>query len=128
MPTDDDWDAPPPGLVTAIMVRHGVSRDVALARLGLTPAQSPTARTFRSIPEGGRFLHRQYECEKRRPTVWNGRRRVPDRDYDYDVLWDREHRRANAMLVHPRGPRRYAWIYVHPDTLVEPLDPSVHGA
>lgn len=107
------------------MRRHGVTRAVAWARLGLATDASPTATTFRALAEGARFVYKSFECVKHRPTVWDGRRRVPDRDYDYDLyVEDRSARRPNARIMRPRGPRRYAWLYIHPDARVEPLDDS----
>lgn len=116
------WEPPPEGLVLGVMARHGCTRQEALRRLGVAPADMPSAVRFRALPDGARFLYRQFECVKHRPRVWNGRRRVPDRDYDYDVQLDRRHRRPNARVAQPTGPRRYTWLYVHPDALVDPLD------
>lgn len=124
MSLEEDWDTPPEGLVRSLMAAHGLTRAQALARLGVAVGRGPTAMTFRAIREGGHLLYRAFECVKQRPTVWDGRRRVPDRDYDYDLgIPDRRDRRANARIVRPVGPRRFAWLYIHPDARVEPLDP-----
>lgn len=119
---DAAWEPPSEGLVLGVMARHGCSRQEALRRLGVDPAAMPSAVRFRALPDGARFLYRRFECVKHRPRVWSGGRRVPDRDYDYDVRVDRPHRRPNAQVTTPVGPRRYAWLYVHPDALVDPLD------
>ncbi len=120
--TDDDWEAPSEGLIVGLMTRHGCSRAEAWRRLGVDPSRSPVATTFRSLPEGSVFLYRSYECAKHRPTVLSNGKRVPDRDYDYDLRLDRKQRRPNAQITAPLGPRRIGWLYVHPDALIDPVD------
>lgn len=122
-PDDSAWSTPSEGLVQSVMARHGCSRLEALRRLGADPAAMPSAVRFRALPDGARFLYRRFECVKHRPRVWAGGRRLPDRDYDYDLRVDRRRRRPNARVTTPVGPRRYAWLYVHPDALVDPLGP-----
>lgn len=126
-PQRDSWDAPPDGLIRGLMERHGLSRDQAIARIGLDPevvtenVEDLGLVAFRSLKDGARFRLHGTLFYKRLPRIPRGTRRVVDPEYDYDVDRKPAHKRPNARSVEPVVGRRHRLAYVRPDHPVEPV-------